>query len=259
MLRVSGSATASVRSGLKRKQDRIDSLATFPERVAAAKKAWKSKSSSKKLFADVRELLSAQSPGLRRCVYCEDSMADEIEHVHPKDWRPDLVFVFTNYVFACGPCNGPKSNRYGIVVGAGVTEVQPTEPLIEPVGAPALLHPREVDPLDFLELDLDSTFLYLPRLDLDALGKARAELTIDVLHLNDRETLTEGRREAFTTFRHRLEEAAEVRADGGDVEPLGASVRKLAHLTVFHEMRRQREWFPKLRQLFDDVPEALAW
>lgn len=37
------------------------------------------------IFADVRRVLDEMCSGPRRCGYCEDSCADEIEHIRPKD------------------------------------------------------------------------------------------------------------------------------------------------------------------------------
>ena len=48
-------------------------------------------------------------------MYCEDSVADEVEHFRPKDLYPDVVFAWRNYLYACGQCNGGKNNRFSIV------------------------------------------------------------------------------------------------------------------------------------------------
>ena len=36
-------------------------------------------------------------------------------------------------------------------------------------------------------------------------------------------------------------------------------LRDSPNLTVWHEMKRQRDSFPELRCLFDEIPEAMAW
>lgn len=52
-------------------------------------------------------------------VVTADSAADEVEHIAPKALFPERVFDWTNYIYACGPCNGPKSNRYSYVTTSG--------------------------------------------------------------------------------------------------------------------------------------------
>jgi hypothetical protein len=37
-------------------------------------------------------------------------VTDEAEHINPKDLYLERVFDWANYLYACGPCNGPKSN-----------------------------------------------------------------------------------------------------------------------------------------------------
>ena len=55
--------------------------------------------------------LSAMCHGPRRCMYCEDSAADEVEHFRPTDLYPEFVFAWMNYLYACGPCNVRKKNH----------------------------------------------------------------------------------------------------------------------------------------------------
>ena len=73
--------------------------------------------SSNPTFRKVRESLTRMCSGAQRCVYCEDSVGDEVEHIEPKDLYPCLVFLWTNYVYACGRCNGGKSNKFAVVSG----------------------------------------------------------------------------------------------------------------------------------------------
>ena len=95
-----------------------------------------------------------------RCAYCEDSLAEQIEHIRPKDFFPGICFDFDNYLYACGPCNRPKSNRYGTVVGNVVEEVirrRGDAVVPPPAGPTALIDPRFEDPLDFFDLDMGGT------------------------------------------------------------------------------------------------------
>jgi hypothetical protein len=209
-----------------------------------------------------------------RCAYCEDSLADEVEHVRPKNLFPELAFRWPNYLFACGPCNGPKSNRYGVVVGDIVEEFvrRPRDPILPPPEGPtALVDPRTEDPTEFLELDLggvaadglvlDGTFDFLPREEVAVSAQARAAFTIDVLGLN-REIMRVARKNAFGGFRARLREYAEEKEAGAEVVELSrlrTDLLRTPHLTVFAEMRRQRNVLPEVDELLARAPEAAAW
>jgi len=62
-------------------------LAGFPSQVDAAKQLWKSKAPAN-LFQTLKNTLSAMCVGNQRCMYCEDSEANEIEHRRPKSLYP---------------------------------------------------------------------------------------------------------------------------------------------------------------------------
>ena len=32
-----------------------------------------------------------------------------------EDFYPDLVFTWSNYLYACGPCNGGKNNKFPVI------------------------------------------------------------------------------------------------------------------------------------------------
>ncbi len=103
---------ASVRRQLRRWQSEIDGLATYADRVTEADRRFKQRNTAKNAtFKAVREALDHMCSGGRRCAYCEDSAADEVEHVKPKALYPEDCFRPQNHVYACGPCNGPKNNQ----------------------------------------------------------------------------------------------------------------------------------------------------
>ena len=96
----------------------VDARGTYRERVSRAKTRFsRYNRKTNPTFAAVQAKLVAMCGGTRRCMYCEDSVADEVEHFKPKDLYPDLVFAWRNYLYACGQCNGGsgKSNRFSIV------------------------------------------------------------------------------------------------------------------------------------------------
>ena len=101
---------------LQEYQRQVDAAGSYEDRVASAKRSFSRKNQrSNATFRRVRESLTRMCSGAQRCVYCEDSVGDEVEHIQPKDLYPCLVFVWTNYVYACGRCNGGKSNRFAVI------------------------------------------------------------------------------------------------------------------------------------------------
>ena len=101
---------------LREYQREVDEAGSYADRVASAK-TWfpRRNKRSNPTFKRVRDSLTRMCSGAQRCVYCEDSVGDEVEHIQPKDLYPCLVFVWTNYVYACGRCNGGKSNKFAVI------------------------------------------------------------------------------------------------------------------------------------------------
>lgn len=243
-------------------QRQVDAAGSYEDRVASAKK-WFSQRNvrSNRTFRKVRESLTRMCSGAQRCVYCEDSVGDEVEHIQPKDLYPCLVFVWTNYVYACGRCNGGKSNKFAVVSGDRLLTVTrpPGAPVVPPEpGAPAFLNPRVENPLDFL--DLDGTFVMLARDHLSDIDRQRTEFTIETLKLN-RDVLLQARATAFVSYRARLHEYVDRRdvAAGGELDRLVDNLKTMPHVTVWAEMKRQHPVVPILQELFSRAPEALQW
>jgi uncharacterized protein (TIGR02646 family) len=242
-------------------------IATFDERVSKAKSRFSSRNrKSNKTFDRVKVALDAMCPGARRCVYCEDNYADEVEHIHPKDTYPELAFAWDNYVYACGPCNGPKNNHFAVFDAAGlehdVTPPRPApSPRVPPVaGDPLLINPREEDPFVFLVVDLPTGTVVL-KPGLPTMEARRAEYTRDVLGMNERR-LPKARKDAFTGYRARLFEyvvTKEGGASGDQLAQLRDSLLDLDHPTVWAEIKRQQAMEPALADLFQRAPEALNW
>lgn len=269
--------SASAHTTLAGLQALINARPDYASMVDAAKRAWDTKTSSKAkadAFQAVRETLATMCIGPIRCAYCEDSLADEVEHIRPKNFFPEHVFAWENYLFACGPCNGPKGSRYGVISNGNVAEFvrARTGPIIPPpVGASALIDPRTENPLEFLDLDLGgttpdgtelpATFEFLPNDTATAVSQARAAFTIDVLGLN-REVMRVARENAFGGFRARLREYVAEKENGGSdarLNELRDDLLSTPHLTVFAEMRRQQSFLPVIQALFAAAPEALDW
>lgn len=258
-------------------QSVVNQELVYTAKVDAAKKAWDNKLSTKskqEAFQAVRKTLALMCVGSIRCAYCEDSLADEIEHIKPKSFFPERTFDWQNYLFACGPCNGPKGNRYGVTTAIGIEEtVRKRNAVIlpPPIGQSALIDPRQEDPLNFLELDLGGvtdtgeeiagTFEFLPSENATEIEQARAEFSIDVLGLN-REVMRVARENAFGGFRARLREYVAEKKRGANqdrLDQLRDDLLSTPHLTVYAEMRRQKQYLPAIADLFELAPEAEAW
>ena len=256
---------ATTARGLRGYQYEVDNAGAYPEQVAAGRRLFgQYNRQTNQVFKVVRTRLADMCAGARRCGYCEDSVGDEVEHIRPKDLYPERVFVWENYLLACGQCNGGKSNRFSVISRGRLRDV--TRPRNHPIrrpraGAPALINPRDEDPLEFFDLDLAETFVFLPRLGLLRIDEQRVCYTIDVLNLN-RDVLLEARSEAYGAYRARLVEYRQYRDDGAaeaDLRQRSDAITTSAHPTVWREMQRQSPLIDELRDLFSSVPEALSW
>ncbi|MBP2295305.1 hypothetical protein [Azospirillum rugosum] len=260
-------------------QRQVDSLARYPQRVAAAKRLWAAKTNTpagKAAFLAIRTELKRMCFGAVRCGYCSDSMADEIEHILPKSFFPQHAFDWDNHLFACGPCNGgEKRDQYAYLDRRGVLKevVRKRGAAVRAPGkgVHALINPRTEDPRHFLELDLMSrlpngtydvgSLHILPRLDLSAREWTRADYTVRTLGLN-RDPLPRARRTAFRNYKARLREYVEDKATGkaqADLDTMRDGILDMDHPLVFVEMQRQQSLLPPLKALFDAAPEALSW
>lgn len=257
--------TAKAASLLAQYQKAVDDKPTFPEKVKEGKDGFsKYNKKTNAAFKVVRENLAEMSGGTVRCNYCEDSNANQVEHIYPKNFYPEKCFVWENYCYACGPCNQPKSDLFAVFENATGTEVnlknlpKNTAP---PAGQALLVDPRADQPLDYLFLDTQSTFRFVPFKE-DVKDKRRAEYTIEILGLNSRNHLVRARQVAFGNYKARLFEYVTKKEAGGTVaqlEPLIESLKGEHHQTVWHEMIRQRSLHPELDDLFNRAPEALTW
>ena len=252
---------AATTRGLRRYQTKVASAGKYAMQVEAGKCLFSRYNQQRNsVFRVVRERLADMCAGARRCGYCEDSVGDEVEHIRPKDLYPETVFVWENYLLACGPCNRAKNNRFSVIRNGQLVDVtrRRGDPVRRPrSGAPAPINPRDEDPLGFLYLEIVDAFMFLPREGLPEVDELRAEYTIDVLKLN-RDVLLAARREAYGTYRARLYEYRDRRDDGANEAALGHlrdAIRTCAHPTVWREMQRQRKCIDQLHALFEEVPK----
>ncbi len=259
---------AGARAWLTELQQTIDAQPTYERQVEAGKELFE----SKRGLASFRPILTAlkrMCSGPQRCCYCEDSQATDVEHIRPKDFYPDLVFVWENYLLACARCNRPKSNTCDIYPHQGGARLKVPAFVKQhgrrpPAGDAVLINPRLEDPLEFMVLEMRDTFFFLPRAEPDTRKWERADHTIRLLKLNEEDVLPRSRAEAYAGYRDRLKRYVDQRSQGEPPETLQLtinSLRGMHHPTVWHEMKRQRA-FPhhqEINRLFIAAPEALGW
>ena len=258
---------ANAKTWLNTWTTQIEQLTSFDDQVATAKSRFSSRNKKgNKTFDRVKVALTEMCPGARRCVYCEDNEADEVEHMRPKDLYPEEAFAWSNYVYACGRCNGHKSNHFAVFdVNGTEIDLTPPRPALSPrvppvPGVHLFIDPRAEDPFGLLVVDPE-TGIAVPEPTRTTTEKRRAKYTLEIVNLN-RDTLLKARREAYGNYRARLIEYAEHKEHGTDqatLEALRSDLLDMAHPTVWAEMKRQRTMISNLMPLFERVPEALDW
>lgn len=257
---------------LKDYQDEIDALPTFAERRLKAKKSFSAKNkNTNRFFNAVKEKLIEMCSGARRCVYCEDSVGDEVEHIRPKDFFPESCFVWENYVYACGNCNGPKNNKFAVYRddNGEFYDVRQNPGAEPPKGKDAMINPRSENALDYCMLDLRDTFKFVNFRTPGTKEHKMAGYTFDeVLRLNEREFLRKARRLAFGNYKARLDSYNKQKGLGADQIKLNSMVDEIkgeSHPTVWKEIKRYFEkgflqsFDSDLHDLFLACPEALEW
>lgn len=253
----------------------VDEGTTFSDRVELAKAWWKRKASRrahKAAFNEIKSTLSGMAYGSVRCAYCEDSAADEIEHIAAKTVIPSRAFDWANYCYACGPCNGPKGNQHATVDATGaLTVLDPKVLANEPTGADALLNPRVDDYKHYLELDiggvtptgiqLPATLEFLVRDDLDPVARTRGDWTLRVLRPN-REVVRKARETALQSYRASILEYADEKRAGASqasLDLLRDGILAMPHPSVLNELIRQFATQPKVQRAIAIAPEIAAW
>jgi uncharacterized protein (TIGR02646 family) len=245
---------------LDTRQARIDGTPDYAAQVDAAKRMRESRPRDR--FKSIRDLLTEMCSGEDRCMYCEDSAGDEIEHHRPKSVYPDRTFAWMNLLLACGRCNGSKRARFGVLSTQRRQFVEVARPRGAPPSPPdpartsMLLDPRREDPLRFMILDLVFPFHFHPLPSRGCLARTRAAYTIEVLGLN-RDPLPCRRGNAYENYRLRLREYVAEADPAARVRRLTA-IGRLDHPTVWREMQRQHQQNDELRRLFEQAPAALA-
>lgn len=245
---------------LSKLQTEVPVAGSHEEKVKAAIRAWE-RHRQDRVMKKICAMLEAMCSGGNRCMFCEDSAASQIDHFRPKSRYPELVFSWTNFLYACGRCNLVKGERFALRCEDGRI-LEPPKRTSEPPpdGQPLLIDPRCENPLDLLKLEL-VTGRFQCLQPQGSPGFARAEHTIKLLQLNApalvgmRMTFHEAYRDRLALFvRQKRAGAAE------DVlKQISATLLRYPHRTVWEEMKRQGRLHPELRPLFNKAPEALTW
>jgi hypothetical protein len=219
-------------------------------------------------FKAIRALLTAMCSGPGHCAYCEAAPADEVEHFFPKDLFPDKCYKWENFLYACGQCNGPKSNKFALFVEDGTMVI--LSPEVEPPqGTSVLINPREENGMDFCRLNLKSFHFEIIAPE-GTQEYQRADYTFNtILRLNtQRENLRKARRNAYQNYKGRLTRYHKLKERLTPAEQLANVITELqeeAHPTVWWEMQRSHKEGRlasldlELDELFQACPEALTW
>jgi uncharacterized protein (TIGR02646 family) len=248
---------------LQVEQDKIDILPTYPEQVKKASSLWSNKPDD--TFDEVKLALETMCSGVQRCVYCEDSHGNQIEHMKPKQLYPNHAFVWDNYVFSCGVCNNTKRAYFAVFdANDKVIDVtrKPKAPKVPPQdGASVFLNPRIEDGIEYLILDLKDGFMFVPMFGISERDKQRAIYTRDLIDLN-RDMLINARRNAYEGYLAYLELYIlkhNNQAGADELQRVINLIKNNHHPTVWQEMKRQRGGIPEIEDLFQQAPEALDW
>lgn len=187
-------------------QNKVNQEGSFVLRVSKAQSLWDSKGNTagKKSFEAIRKHLFDLCVFDGICNYCEQSEANDIEHIHPKSFFPEFTFVWDNYLLACKQCNSAyKLDQCYVIDNQDelFQVLRKSEPLYK---THAFINPRSEDPNKFMILNL-KTFKFLELPDLSKKDSNRVKATLEILALNERDTLIEARKSAAIFYYQRMD------------------------------------------------------
>lgn len=202
-------------------QTTVNQETNFADRATKAKKLWNGKTGAKArkaCFEEVKSTLEAMCVSIEVCNYCEQNEANDIEHIHPKSFFPELAFEWTNYLLACKQCNsGYKLDKCHIIINQVQLESLARGKKPQKGATIAFINPRIEDPNDFMLLDLgtdevEGTWRYMIKPGLSTIAQQKAKMTIEILRLNSRDTLLKARKSAAIFYYQRMERLVELLA-----------------------------------------------
>jgi uncharacterized protein (TIGR02646 family) len=270
-------------------QKEVDMVVSFQQKVEKAQTLWKSKernNAGEKVFSEIREKLKDMCVSIGICNYCEQSEASDIEHIAPKSFFPEHTFKWDNYLLACKQCNtGYKLDQCFVISNSG--EAIPVPRSIEPpFKEMAFINPKTEDPNRFMIINTQ-TFKFSIFDDLPKKDKNKADKTIEILKLNERDTLIAARKFSADYFYERIDRLSKIlKATTIDeiecllspyekyldsnlsIDQLKVEIKKgfkknileYQHPSVWHAIKKvESKMTPKWKALFDEIPEALNW
>lgn len=172
---------------LARRQSALDADTT---RVQTS---WKS-FTRLKTYRTLRSTLADPLGSRRRCAFCSDSRAADVEHFWPKALYPGRAYRYENLLLVCPECNRVKRDQFPI----------------DRSGLPLLVNPCADDPWDMLYF-VPSTGIIDARITaIDADGSpirdARGVATLEVLGaILNSSPVIEGRQESWARLIARLQ------------------------------------------------------
>ncbi len=269
-------------------QTKVNLKPLFAEKTTEAQNLWHSKGgvTGKRAFEIIRADLYSLCVSVGVCNYCEQSEANDIEHIHPKSFFPEFSFTWDNYLLACKQCNSAfKLDKCFVIDSTNELLSIPrnTEP---PHKTHALINPRTENPNEFMILNL-KTFQFMPLPDLSKKDQNRVKATLEILALNQRDILTETRKSAAKYYFQRLKllldilncntinELENLLTPYDDMlnknlslvalkDELKNSFKKeiitYQHPSVWHSIKViESRTEPRWVKLFESIPEALDW
>lgn len=286
---VSRTLSADTDQHLNQLQIKVDSEPIFHAKVGKAETLWNGKKKSKKgkkAFDEIVSTLKQMCVSVEVCNYCEQNEANDIEHIYPKSLFPELAFIWRNYLLACKQCNTAyKLDAFAVFDADGnlIDIPRGTQPLHV---QGAFINPRIENPSDFFVLTFPS-FKFEILANPGTVDYFKAEKTIEILQLNDRDTLLQARKAAAKYFYHRIDllhRALLVKDKQDFFDLLNPHDERLNHHASLHELQTdlKREikediqthqhpsvWYaikliasktePKWQNLFQALPEVLHW
>lgn len=197
---------APVQQILDNLQQRVNNEPSFDKKTKKVQSLWNSKGGKKgkDAFTKIGEVLYSLTIFEGLCNYCEQSEANDIEHIDPKSFFPEKAFVWENYLLACKQCNsGLKLDKCHVLnLNNELVEViRGSQPPFHNV---AFINPRLEDPGQFMLLNLQSfKFEILP--GLSRRDENRVKSTLDILELNNRDPLIQARKSAGQHYFEKLD------------------------------------------------------
>jgi uncharacterized protein (TIGR02646 family) len=287
---LSSSAAKIIFDRLREQQNRIGAENTFIKKVARAKSIWDSKKNSPKgklAFDLIKKKLIESCVSTEICNYCEHNEATDIEHIYPKKLFPERTFKWKNYLLACSQCNSDyKKDRFAVFLPQNsnqIFEFESSKNYYRPKSNDAAFIDLRSggNPMTYLWLNLNTgRFEPHPDLDCQSRGYKKAEMTLKILKLNERNGLTEARKTAFSDYTEDLRRYVGIK-ESNNFEQLKAvvkypywvdeavvfedakqnaldyikndKIKKRLHPTVWLEMQRQQYRFPQTFKVLVDL------